>query len=603
MPSVPQYDQLQVQARALPGARQESVASSELFGIAAREQIRTGEALQRAGGGLAELAGKMQDRQNADMLFQRESVLKDELIQFDTEQRSKKGAAALADGGITKQANDWFVERVSKHSASLENDVQKKLFAQTADKLRLQTVDSFSKHQANEARTSVTESTNATIKSSIDRAAANSSDWTVMESERAEIDKRLAVLAQLNGYDGNTPEQKAIRDGKRGEMLTTMHKQVLQSLVKENPKGALAYFEKYKDDIDGSQRAEIGEFAKKATSTSVGDGTADAIWQADKPKSRTDPVTLDTMETKLRETLKGNDDAIKVGIAGLRERASAYRDQRKEESISLEAGVNSLIMKGMSTSQILRSPEYLKLSSQAPEEARKIDTFLENKDYMRGARADQAEARKERRLHRDTLTKTLQLSDPDALVGLKREEVVNLLPVLGTESTQALLNRWDSLTKNESKLREARIDKQDFDALALQSGLRPNESGKSEAEKNSLVQLQSAVENRIASDQASKKRDLTRDEKKVIMQQELDNSVMVDRFFTDKKVSAAMLTPREQEVSYVEIGPAKQRVDLVAIPHKFRSDAMAKRKASGLHTSEAQLAELWLRSKNQYKEK
>jgi hypothetical protein len=87
------------------------------------------------------------------------------------------------------------------------------------------------------------------------------------------------------------------------------------------------------------------------------------------------------------------------------------------------------------------------------------------------------------------------------------------------------------------------------------------------------------------------------------MQQELDNSVMVDRFFTDKRVISSTLTAGEQERAYVEIGPAKQRVDLATIPAKFRSDAMAKRKASGLYTTEAQIAELWLRSKNQYKEK
>jgi hypothetical protein len=604
MPRIPVYESQQVESRALPGVHQSSVASPSLLGAAAEQQIATGKGLSNAGTGIANAAAAAQDRENADKLFQAEAAFKEQFIPFDTEQRSKRGAAALAEGGITRQAQDWFRKTSEQVGKGLDNDVQRQLFNHSVEKLRLHTLDTFSKHQATEARASLADSTKATIKGAIDLAAASPSDWTVMEAQRTEIDKRLAVLAQLNGYAGDTPEEKAIRDGMRGEMLTQMHKQVLQGLVKQNPSGAVAYFEKYSGDIDGAQRVELGDFARKATATSVGDGTADEIWQAMRPKSRTDPVTLDEMETRLRGTLKGNDDATKVGIAGLRERAGAYRDQRKEEATSLEASVNGLILRGMSTRDILKSPEYLKLSAQAPEDARKIDTFLDNKDYMRGVRADAAEARTQRRLHRDTLDTMLRLSNPDVLVGMTRNEVVNLLPVLGGESAQALLQRWDLLTKSENKLKEARIDKQDFDTTALRAGFRPNEKHKSEEEKDALVRLQSTVENSIDVEQRSKKRDLTREEKRTIMQREIDNEVLTKRFLrSDQKKPVGVLTPDEQKTAYVTVGPKDQKVTLAEIPAAYRANAIRQRAGAGLTTSEKQLAELWLRSQNKFVEK
>lgn len=76
-----------------------------------------------------------------------------------------------------------------------------------------------------------------------------------------------------------------------------------------------------------------------------------------------------------------------ASITGIRERAAAYRDQRKEEANAIDAGVNALILQGASGAQVPKSPAYLQLATRAPEEARKIGTFLENRDYMRVARA------------------------------------------------------------------------------------------------------------------------------------------------------------------------------------------------------------------------
>lgn len=594
MPKIPTYDELAVSPRGLPGARQEAPASS-LFG-SGDNVAQLGKGLQHAGADLAQVAVSIQERANVDQIFKVETAFKDDLIKFETEQKSKRGAAATADGGVTQQTQNWFGEAVRKHSEALTNDAQRRVFGQTAEKLRLQSLDVLSRHEANEARASLSDSTNATIVGSINRAAGNANDWTIMEAERDEIRKRVAVLAQINGY---SPE---VQQALTGEKLTMLHKNVIQQLVVSNPASAKVYFDKYASEIDGAQRAEIGQFASKAAAVAVGDGTADAIWKAQGPKSRTDPVKLDTMETALREQLKGNDDAIHKGIQGLRERAVAYRDQRKEEGNALEAGVNGLILQGASSQQVRRSAQFAQLSAQDPETARRIDTYLDNRDYTRVARAaaneqraDAAESRAERRRHRDALDTTLRLSDPDRLMALSRDEVVNLLPKIGAQSTALLLNKWDSFEKHPAKLIEARIDAQDFATIALQAGMRPNQPHMPEAEKDRLVRLQQRVETVIDAEQRARgNKPLLREEKQQIMQREIDNAVMVSALWNDTKRPFATLTAEEQKNAYVTVGG--KQIKLIDIPPTFRLRAVEERRKQGLPTSEQQLAELWVRS-------
>jgi hypothetical protein len=608
MPSIPRYDDFQIAPRALPGTQISGGASPALFN-SGQGMEKLGAGLQSAGAELGDIAGKMQDRANADKLFQVETSFKNELVNFDTAQRSKRGAAAIADGGVTQQTDKWFSDNVQKHSDNLDNDVQRRLFAQETAKMRTQTMATMSQHQANEARVSVEDSANASIAGSINQATANANDWTIADTSAKDIRARVQVIGQLNGKPPEWVEQAT------GDKLTALHKQMIQQLVVTNPTAAKSYYDKYKDDINGADRAEIGQFAEKATATSIGDSTATATWEKFKPQSRTDPVRLDDMESEIRTTLAGNDHATAAAIAGLHERAAAYRDQRKEESTSLESSVNDLILKGVGTGQVRSSPEFLQLSSQAPEDARKILSFMENQDYTRVARAaageqraDAAESRKERRLHTATLDTTLKLSDPDVLSGMSRDEVVNLLPTLGAQSTTALLQKWELFTKNGAALSEAKIDNDQFNVFAVKAGLDPN--SKSDDMKKNIVDLRDKVERMIGAEQQANHKPLSRDQRDVIMQREIDNTVILhnsilpDSMWQSKK-AAITLSPKDMATAYVTvpIGADKTApsgvVKLSDIPPLFRQQAIISRQRQGLVTTEQQLGALWLRSKQQ----
>jgi hypothetical protein len=118
----------------------------------------------------------------------------------------------------------------------------------------------------------------------------------------------------------------------------------------------------------------------------------------------------------------------------------------------------------------------------------------------------------------------MKLSDPEKLVTLTRNNIINLRTVIGNESTQKLLDKWDAYTKNGTLLSEGKLDNDQFNAFATRAGLDPN--SKDDTMKKRIVDTRDKVERIIGSEQQAKKRPLTRDEKDKILQQQIDNTVI-----------------------------------------------------------------------------
>lgn len=275
---IPTYDAPQVEERALPGVRQSSVVSPGLLNAAAEREGATGRAMLGAGAALMQVAAQQQDRQNADMLFRAETSLKDDYLGFEQSVRERKGQAAW---GAAKDTEQWFAEQEKKHSESLENDVQRKLFGQSITKLRQSAVGSVSTYESAERRRSVEESARASIVGSINMAAATAAEGMLaplptpeaatedsgglitpptasnpIAGFKSDIIKRVQVLASLNGW---SPERKAAEEALH---VTNLHKQVIQNLVDRDPTKARDYFTANKAEINGSDLEQIGKVLK-----------------------------------------------------------------------------------------------------------------------------------------------------------------------------------------------------------------------------------------------------------------------------------------------------------------------------------------------------
>lgn len=169
MPKVPTYDSPQVETRALPGFRQSSVASPSLFGAAAEQQIAAGKGMLAAGTGLANAAAAMQDRENADMLFREETVLKDKWLAFEDDvNNNRRGMGAW---NVTEDTKKFFADAEKEAAERLTNDVQRKLFNRSVTRLRQTALGAMSRYEAGERLKSSEEAERASIVGSISIAA------------------------------------------------------------------------------------------------------------------------------------------------------------------------------------------------------------------------------------------------------------------------------------------------------------------------------------------------------------------------------------------------------------------------------------------------
>jgi tetrahydromethanopterin S-methyltransferase subunit G len=501
---------------------------------------------------LTEVGTRIQERQDADLIMRAETEIKGKYLEWEGEAKQRKGQQAW---GVAKEAAAWWDEHASRVSATLENPIQKGIFAQSVARLRGHSVGLFSGHEAGERRASLVESAQASVVGSINLAAANPNNVELITSTKQDVVKRTAVLAELNGWG---PE---VRDAKQAEYLTNLHKQVIQGLARDNPLAAREYFEANKAEIEGSQHAEIGEFARKATATKRAEDAADAVWQAAGPKSDRDPVTLDVMEKQIREQFKADPDTAKIAIAGLRERAQAFKDSRRERDDQLEASVNQAIMDGASPRDIRRMPQFLQLS---PESARKIADFMDNRSLRaeqraaaRESRAASAETRQQTALTRRGMGAYLAYSNPDTLHGMTEAQVLNLLPDLGNELTSHLMTQKRALAK-PGRLGEAKMDQEDFNHVARQMKLPVDDTRTPEA-KASLGELKYRVEQVIEAVQQRAGKPISRGEKLEIMRSEMARTVTVDPglFSSNRDVPVIALTG--EEAARVVIPPADRK--------------------------------------------
>jgi hypothetical protein len=591
---IPLYGNAQVQEDALPAARQSSVVSPQLLSATADKQIRQGEQLGTAAEDLNAIAVKMGHEEDLRSVQTATAQYQEAVQNFSLDARDKRTGAAAS--GLVADFDQFHTDTVTKLADTLQNDAQRRAFAVMAARSRLSARHDLGTFQLSEGHKASDAAFDAVAANTINAGAIAGTDAAATAQRDILIANARAYAATRN-MDADT-EKAFLTD-----RLTAFHAQRIQNLVKDDPAAAQAYFEKNQGEIAGAQQAEIGGFAKKATATAAGSMAAESAWSTLGPQNSTEPVKIFDMEERIRSELKGNDAAIEAGIRSLRERDTAFKNQRVEASHALEASVNRLVLNGASSQQLRSSAEFIKLSDQNPAAARSIEQFVENKAYTavsRAAaseqRADAAEARAERQKQRAGMGAFLQYSNPDVLSKMSNDQVLNLLPTLGNELTKHLMEKKQSLVRGDAKVIEARIDQQDFDHVAQEVGLRPFEPGKNEDERARLGELKYAVETRINAEQVAQKRQLTREEKMKLTRQVADDQVMVGTFFPDKR-PVATLTSKEMETAYVRSATSGQWVKLAEIPASFRLEAMTARQAHGLPTTESQIAELWLRHK------
>lgn len=240
MATIPVYTP-QVSPQELSGARESSIASPGLFDAGAHQNQQLGQAVEGLGANLADIQVDMQHRQNADMVFRAETAVKTDYTKnFLTPALQRRGAAAE---GLADEATKYWDNQLEAHSKNLQNSVQQHIFGEQVAKLRLQSLQQMSLHEAQQKYVSLNESADASVVSSTNLAAQQVGtpiQDAAISQARSDIIRRRAAQAQLNGWTADVANEKTQAS------LSNLHLQVIQNMVRANPTEAEEYYNKVK---------------------------------------------------------------------------------------------------------------------------------------------------------------------------------------------------------------------------------------------------------------------------------------------------------------------------------------------------------------------
>ena len=297
----------------LPSVRQSAAPTAAQLGANARPTGGlVGEGMKSAGADLMKVGLDMQAREDADMIFRAEVLLKEKLRGESEKWSSRRGVQAW---NVTKDATSWFDSEAVKAGEGL-NPRQRVAFDQTLARMRGISLDRIAAHEANERRSSLDESAQANVVGSINFAIENADNPEAIRSSREEVVRNVNVRAGINGW---TPERRALEVEKS---LTAMHKQVAYSMMERDPEAAQRYLDAHKEEISPSERREIGEKLESTSRLARVQSFADEHG----PDSG---LTKEQATAKAREKFSGDDE--RVAVAEIRMRF-AEKDQAKKDA-------------------------------------------------------------------------------------------------------------------------------------------------------------------------------------------------------------------------------------------------------------------------------
>lgn len=549
MPSIPNYSLPQVQQRSAP-SQQFAVPQSPDIGGQQAQAFSTG--LMRTGAAVLGIQGDMLARANAVAHDDATNQLVDATtkLRLDASQIKGKNALDLPDGkSLAEEYGEKFDQERDRIAQGLRNDVQRQSFASTSARLSTQFRSAIVQHMVQQQDAYADETYKGTVETAANQGALLYGDPQTRQESYDTIRRAVEIQAQRKGWDDKT------RDDELQHAVSPMHLGIMQSMIKGGrATDAKNYYDEHSSDMTIQARAGIQSALQSAVAAQKSDGVVGDVWGQIGPRTSNDPVKLFDMEAALREKLHDDPDTLKVAVADLRQRAQAFNAQQAEMKAGNTAAVWNLVDSGASLSAVQKSDAWLAMSGTEQHEILKaMDAEAYTRESRAAARASRAASDASRQLSQMQVAekmeymrngdKYLTATDPAVLKNMSRAQVEALRTDFGMEPTQHLLKKWDALQK-PGKLSEARMDQDDFNAVADQMGLPAFKTTKNENDKRALGTLKFRLEQMIDAEQDRTGKAMGRQEKMDLMRREMARTVAVDHgwFSREKQVPVVSLT-------------------------------------------------------------
>lgn len=553
MPTVPQYNGLGVNPIGGAGGGSFAAPSGSLAG---RQTQDAGDQMLRAGAAFRAAEEQADRVRVTDAMNQAVAARLKWTHDKDVGYQGLQGRAALErpDGKpLNVEYGEKLQQDISSIAATLGNENQRRLFSQQTSQLMSQFQGDLGAHLLREDRAYNLSTQEGTVKTA---ATQMGLEWDQPEKVAQGQGAIKAAVAEAGRLQGWAPEMVT---AKQVDALSVAHTGVLTSAITAGKLDyAKAYMEQVKAEMTPQDRQRLQQHLQATDNAAQAIAAADEIWAKLGPKGDGMPVERDKMEAAARERFKDDPLKSKATIAEIQERASAFNASETERAAGNVNAVMLAYSKGAGLAALRSMPEFLALPG---EKQAQIGQHVSDRQHMLWARSIEDRNRLEAEQAKRTYPAFLTYSDPNVLAGMSRQQVQALLPSLGNQLTEHLVQRWDTLQSKDARL-QASVDQQDFEHFADQLGLKPFVSNKSEDQKRQLGELKFRVEQLIDQAQQVKKAPLDRQEKLTLMQQEMARGVAVDNswWFGSKTMPIITMTPDQAKRVVVPQGDRQQIV-------------------------------------------
>lgn len=572
MASIPTYQSGQIRTDVV-STQTQSIASPGLFNgmTRANEISDAGAGLGAVGVALQKHALDLQQKEDTAFATTAESGFLNKITDFKIQSRNRQGLNATS---LPEEADKFYAEAAKETLDAAPNERVKAAMQVIIAKHQPGFHGYIGAHAAEQLDKAADDGVQASIASQISAASADPNEAPMAKSR---VVASINALANTKGWDAETKQAAILAK------TSELHTGVINALLVNNPSKAQAYYTLNKEEIEGKQRTTIETHMKATVDAEAAMAGADSIWGMHGPKQDGQPVQLDVMEAEARKMYAGDPAKIKETVAEIRSRASAFNSSETERAASNVNKVMEAYASGVPLSKLKAMPEFLSLPG---DKKATISDHIDNKIQANlnraatmEARRDAEELRAERKRHKGAFSAYLAYSNPDVLATLTENQIIAMIPDMGEDKVNSLMNqkRALSVTSNKpSKLIEAKMDSDDFNKIATGMGFRPFKPQATEDEKAALGELRFRVDHVLQQYQAESKVPLTREQKVSIMKTEAARAVTLEGgwFSSNKQVPVLAMTP--EDVDRVVIPPAERKqaaIRLQKLRKRFPEDA------------------------------
>lgn len=573
--------------------------------VAGKEAIAIGEGMIKAGTAVTAIAEKAaQEADQIRVIDATNEAVKAQLgLTYDKDNGflNLKGKAAL-ERPDNKPLDIEYTERFENQLAVIEeklgNDRQKKLFRQASAGLTRQFIGNVNQHMAAEYREYQTGTLNGSIDVATQKMALNWGDTKVVAEQQrligaavAERDKNMPEeQRQANLVKALSPGNTAVISAAVDAGNTTYAKEyLLQNAQYITPENRLVlskaveigdfesrtqtYAEKYITEAKGDFKLAI-DLARKNLSGKDEDKTVERLKvRAEEGKQ----VDAKQVQTEAERIISANPNSVEAQLAAARKELDGELENSVIQKISGMDAEKTVIRErgqkkareeafGFFNKSGFGSIPATVLARMDPEDVDKMRQLQESRNYTRTIQGEANERRRQQRLYKDAAPEFLALySNLDKLEKMTPEQILLLEPKLGEQHVRTLLDRNQTLQNVEGK-RTAKMDDDQFNAIALKYDMNPFKPSKKQ--KETLALVHSRVDMELEAAAKRKRQPLTKEEKEKIMIDALKVEVEIDGLIWNDTKPVIMLTPEEAAKVVIPAAERKQVVEALRLRYK-----------------------------------